>query len=53
MLIKVIYTRDLFTVELVSNASTQLLSDTSPSFFENVLPEQLKLECEWDAEISK
>ena len=53
LLIKVFYTRNLFTVELVSNTSTQLLSDNSPSLFENVLPEQLKLECQWDAGISK
>ena len=42
-----------FTIELVSNAFAQLLPDNTRSSFTNFLPEQLLLEGQWEAAISK
>ena len=53
VLIKVIYTLELFTVDLVSNASTDFFQDSTLSSIEKVLPEQLKLEGQWGVAISK
>ena len=41
-----------FTIELVSNASAQLFPDNTLSSFTNFLPEQLKLESQWEVAIS-
>ena len=53
MLTKVIYKRDLVTVELDSNASKQLFPDKTLSSFKKLLVEQLKLEGQWDVAISQ
>ena len=37
-----------FTIELVSNASGELLPDNTLSSFTNFLPEQLNLEGQWE-----
>ena len=42
-----------FTIELVSNASAQLLPDNTLSSFTNFLPEQLNLEGQWEVAISE
>ena len=42
-----------FTIELVSNASTQLFPDNTLSSFTNFLPEQLNLEGKWEVAISE
>ena len=42
-----------FTIELVSNASAQLFPDNTLSSFTNFLPEQLKLDCQWEVAISE
>ena len=44
---------DLFTIELVSNASAQLFPDNTLSSFTNLLPEQLNLEGQWEVGISE
>ena len=44
---------DSFTKELVSNASGELFPDTTLSSFTNFLPEQLKLEGQWELAISE
>ena len=44
---------ELFTKELVSNATAQLFPDNKLSSFTNVLPEQLKLEGQWAVGISE
>ena len=42
-----------FTIELVSNASTQLFPDNTLSSFTNFLPEQLNLDGQWEVAISE
>ena len=42
-----------FTIELVSNASAQLIPDNTLSSFTNFLPEQLNLEGQWEVAISE
>ena len=42
-----------FTIELVSNASAQLYLDKILSSFTNFLPEQLKLDGQWEVAISE
>ena len=42
-----------FTIELVSNASAQLIPDNTLSSFKNFLPEQLNLEGQWEVAISE
>ena len=44
---------ELFTIELVSNASAQLLPDNTLSSFTNILPEQLNLEGQCEVAISE
>ena len=44
---------DSFTIELVSNASGELIADNTLSSFTNFLPEQLYLEEQWEAAISE
>ena len=44
---------DLFTIELVSNASAELFPDNTLSNFTNFLPEQLNLEGQWEVVISE
>ena len=44
---------DLFTKELVSNASGELFPDNTLSSFTNFLPEQGNLEAQWEVEISE
>ena len=41
------------TIELVSNASTQLFPDNTLSSFTNFLPEQLNLDGQWEVAISE
>ena len=42
-----------FTTELVSNASAQLFPDNPLSSFANFLPQQLKLDGQWEVAISE
>ena len=42
-----------FTIELVSNASAQLLPNNTLSSFTNFLPEQLNLDGQWEVAISE
>ena len=42
-----------FTIELVSNASTQLFADNTLSSFTNFLPDQLNLEGQWQVAFSE
>ena len=42
-----------FTIELVPNASAQLLPDNTLSSFTNFLPEQLNLVGQWEVAISE
>ena len=42
---------DSFTIELVSNASGELLPDKTLSSFTNFLPEQINLEGHWEVAI--
>ena len=42
-----------FTIELVSNASGELFPDNTLSCFTNFLPEQLKLEGQWEVAFSE
>ena len=44
---------DSFTIELVSNASGELFPDITLSSFTNFLPEQVKLEGQWEVSISE
>ena len=44
---------DSFTIELVSNASGELLPDNTLSCFTNFLPEQVNLEGQWEVAISE
>ena len=44
---------DSITIELVSNASGELFPDNTLSFFTNFLPEQVKLEGQWEVAISE
>ena len=44
---------DSFTLELVCNASGELLPDNTLSSFTNFLPEQLNLENQWEVAISE
>ena len=46
-------TMELFTIELVSNLSAQLFPDNTLSSFTNFLPEQMKLEGQWEVAISE
>ena len=43
---------DSFTIELVSNASSQLFPNNTLSSFTNFLPEQVNLDGQWDVAIS-
>ena len=52
-MIKVIYTLESFTTELVSNASAQLFPGKTVRFFTIFLPEQLNLEGQWEVAISE
>ena len=40
-----------FTIEMISNASAQLFPDNTLSSFTNLLPEQLKLDGQWEVAI--
>ena len=42
-----------FTIELVSNASSQLFPDNTLSSFTNFLPSQVNLEGQWEVAISE
>ena len=42
-----------FTIELVSNASGELLPDNTNSPFSNFLPEEVNLEGQWEVAISE
>ena len=42
-----------FTIELVSNASGELIPDNTLSSFKNFLPEQVNLEGQWEVAISE
>ena len=42
-----------FTIELVSNASSQLFPNNTLSFFTNFLPEQVNLVGQWEVAISE
>ena len=42
-----------FTIDLVSNASAQLLPDNTLRSFTDFLPEQLNLEGQWEVAISE
>ena len=42
-----------FTIELVSNASGELFPNNTLSSFTNFLPEQVKLEGQWEVAISE
>ena len=44
---------DSFTIELVSNASSELFPDNTLSSFTNFLPDQVNLEGQWEVAISK
>ena len=44
---------DSFTIELVSNASGELFPDNTLRSFTNFLPEQLKLEGQWEVASSE
>ena len=44
---------DSFTIELVSNASSELFPDNTLSSFTNFLPEQVNLEGQWEVAVSK
>ncbi len=43
----------LFTLDLVSNASAQIISENTLSSFTIFLPEQLNLEGQWEVAISE
>ena len=44
---------DSFTIELVSNASSELFPDNTLSSFKNFLPEQVNLEGQWEVAVSE
>ena len=44
---------ELFTIELVSNASAQIFPDNTLSAFTNFLPDQLNLDGQWEVAISE
>ena len=44
---------DSFTIELVSNASSELFPDNTLSSFTNFLPEQVNLEGQWEVTVSE
>ena len=44
---------DSFTIELVSNASSELFPDNTLSSFTNFLPEQVNLDGQWEVAISE
>ena len=44
---------DSFTIELVSNASSELFPDNTLSTFTNFLPEQVTLEGQWEVAVSQ
>ena len=44
---------DSFTIELVSNASSELFSNNTLSSFTNFLPEQVNLEGQWEVAVSE
>ena len=44
---------ETFTIELVSNASAQLIPDNTLSSFTNFLTEQLNLDGQWQVAISE
>ena len=44
---------DSFTIELVSNASSQLFPNNTLNSFTNFLPEQEKLDGQWEVAISE
>ena len=44
---------DSFTIELVSNASSELFPDNTLSSFTNFLPDQVNLEGQWEVAISE
>ena len=44
---------DSFTIELVSNASSQLFPNNTLSSFTNFLPEQVNLDGQWEVAISE
>ena len=44
---------DSFTIELVSNASSELFPDNTLSSFTNFLPEQVQLDGQWEVAISE
>ena len=44
---------DSFTIELVSNASSQLFRNNTLSSFTNFLPEQVNLDGQWEVAISE
>ena len=44
---------DSFTIELVSNASSQLFPNNTLSSFTNFLPEQVNLDGQWEGAISE
>ena len=44
---------DSFTIELVSNASSELFPDNTRSSFTNFLPDQVNLEMQWEVAISE
>ena len=44
---------DSFTIELVTNASSELFPDETLTSFTNFLPEQVILEGQWDVAVSE
>ena len=44
---------DSFTIELVSNASSQLFPNNTLSSFTNFLPEQVNMDGQWEVAISE
>ena len=44
---------DSFTIELFSNASSQLFPNNTLSSFTNLLPEQVNLDGQWEVAISE
>ena len=47
------FTMETFTIELVSHASEERFPDNTLSSFTNFLQQQLKLEVQWEVEISE
>ena len=44
---------DSFTIELVSNASSELFPENTLSSFTNFFPEQVNLEGQWEVAVSE